>query len=364
MSNTFPAALEAAIAGYVDPYLGQDLVSAKAVKELRLEGDRAIARIELGFPALRYQDELRNELGARLAGIPGVTRTHVDIGWKVAVHAVQRNVKPLPSIRNIVAVASGKGGVGKSTTAVNIALALKSEGATVGLLDADVYGPSVPRMLGLGGQRPTSADGKTMDPLIAYGLQCMSIGFLVNEEDPMVWRGPMATQAFNQLVGATRWQDVDYLIIDMPPGTGDIQLTLSQQVPVSGAIIVTTPQDIALLDARKGLRMFEKVNVPILGIVENMSTHVCSKCGHVEPIFGEGGGQRMSTQHGVPLLGSLPLDLRIRVEADQGYPTVAADPDGPIAQAYREIARRAAAKLAVSARDFSHLFPKITIEGA
>jgi ATP-binding protein involved in chromosome partitioning len=276
---------------------------------------------------------------------------------------VQKNLKPIESVRNVIAVASGKGGVGKSTTAVNLALALKAEGATVGLLDADIYGPSQPRMLGLIGRHPTSTDQKTFEPLTAYGLQCMSIGFLVNEEEPMVWRGPMATQAFNQLMGSTRWKDLDYLIVDMPPGTGDIQLTLSQQVPVSGAIIVTTPQDIALLDARKGLKMFEKVGVSILGVVENMSTHICSKCGHEEPVFGSGGGARMAAQSEVPLLGSLPLDIRIRQEADSGFPTVAADPEGSIAQAYRDIARRATARLAATAKDYSRLFPKITIEG-
>lgn len=364
MNDPLHARLTTAIAAYVDPYLGQDLVSARMVKDIQVNGDCAVVRIELGFPAAGYRDVLRKELVTRLCDVPGIRQADVEVTWRIGVHAVQRNLKPLPGIKNVIAVASGKGGVGKSTTAVNLALALRAEGATVGLLDADVYGPSQPRMLGLTGQKPASTDGKTMEPLVAFGLQCMSIGFLVNEEEPMVWRGPMATQAFNQLVGSTHWQDVDYLVIDMPPGTGDIQLTLSQQVPVSGAIIVTTPQDIALLDARKGLRMFEKVNVPILGIVENMSTHICSNCGHEEPIFGEGGGQRMAAQHQVPMLGSLPLDIRIRKEADSGFPTVVAAPDSPISQAYREIARRAAAKLAITGKDFSRLFPKITIEGA
>jgi len=363
MADTPAGQLTTAIAGYTDPYLGQDLVSARMVKDIRLDGDCAVARIELGFPAAGYRDVLRSELASRLLQVPGVRRTDVEVSWRISVHAVQHTLKPLPGIRNVIAVASGKGGVGKSTTAVNLALALKAEGATVGLLDADVYGPSQPRMMGLAGQKPASTDGKTMEPLTAFGIQCMSIGFLVNEEDPVVWRGPMATQAFNQLVGSTHWQDVDYLVIDMPPGTGDIQLTLAQKVPVSGAIIVTTPQDIALLDARKGLRMFQKVNVPILGIVENMSTHICSKCGHEEPIFGEGGGQRIATQHEVPLLGSLPLDIRIRREADGGTPTVVAEPDGPISRAYRDIALRAAARLAITAKDFSRLFPKITVEG-
>jgi ATP-binding protein involved in chromosome partitioning len=275
---------------------------------------------------------------------------------------VQSNLKPIEGVRNVIAVASGKGGVGKSTTAVNLALALAAEGAKAGLLDADIYGPSQPRMLGLPGEKPESPDGKTMYPLRAHGLQCMSAGFLVDEEQPMVWRGPMATSALNQLITETRWDDLDYLIVDMPPGTGDIQLTLSQRVPVSGAVIVTTPQDIALLDARKGLKMFEKVGVTILGIIENMSTHICSNCGHEEHIFGSGGGERIAAQYNVPLLGSLPLDLSIREQADGGQPSVVAEPDGAIALAYREIARHTAAKLASAARDYSHAFPKITIE--
>jgi ATP-binding protein involved in chromosome partitioning len=363
MTEPSAGQLQAAIATYTDPYINQDLVSAKWVTDIRADGEVARIHVELGFPALGYHDRLRSELSQRLLTVPGIRRVEIGISSQVTTHAVQKNLKPVASVKNIIAVASGKGGVGKSTTAVNLALALKAEGASVGLLDADIYGPSQPRMLGLSGQQPTSTDRKTFEPLTAYGIQCMSIGFLVNEEEPMVWRGPMATQAFNQLMGSTRWKDLDYLVVDMPPGTGDIQLTLSQKVPVSGVIIVTTPQDIALLDARKGLKMFEKVGVSILGIVENMSTHICSKCGHEEPIFGEGGGARMAAQSDVPLLGSLPLDIRIREEADGGFPTVAADPDGPIGLAYREIARRAAARLAVTARDYSRLFPQITIEG-
>jgi ATP-binding protein involved in chromosome partitioning len=364
MTDASTQALQEAIASYEDPYLGRDLVSAGMLKELTREDGVARARLVLGFPARGYEARLREALREKLLAVAGVTEAEVDIDWQITSHAVQTNLKPLPNIRNVIAVASGKGGVGKSTTAVNLALALHAEGATVGLLDADVYGPSQPRMLGIAGQRPQSADGQTMMPLTAYGIQCMSVGFLVNEEEAMIWRGPMATQAFSQLMTQTNWEDLDYLVVDMPPGTGDIALTLSQQVPVSGAIIVTTPQDIALLDARKGLRMFEKVNVSVLGIVENMSTHICSNCGHEELIFGAGGGQRMAAQYDVPLLGSLPLDIQIRTEADGGYPTVAKDPDGAIAQAYRDIARRAAARLAVTARDYSSLFPKITIEGA
>jgi ATP-binding protein involved in chromosome partitioning len=362
MTAATDSALQGAIAAYKDPYLGQDLVAAGMLKSASVDGEIARIEIELGFPAAGYEDQLRDALAGELAKIDGITGAEISITSKIASHAVQTNLKPLPNIRNVIAVASGKGGVGKSTTAVNLALALQAEGASVGLLDADIYGPSQPRMLGISGERPQSTDGKTMAPINAYGIQSMSVGFLVNEEEAMIWRGPMATQAFNQLMSQTNWHDLDYLVVDMPPGTGDIALTLSQQVPVSGAIIVTTPQDIALLDARKGLRMFEKVNVPVLGIVENMSTHICSNCGHEEPIFGSGGGERMAAQYDVPLLGSLPLDIQIRSEADGGYPTVAKDPDGAISQAYREIARRAAARLAMSARDYSSLFPNITIE--
>ena len=355
--------LRTAISAYQDPHLGQDLISAGALKELTLEKGRVRVRIELGYPAAGFMAELREALTNCIKTLSGVSDVTVDIDCKIQSHATQSNLKPLAGVRNVIAIASGKGGVGKSTTAVNLALALQAEGARVGLLDADIYGPSQPRMLGLVGEQPRSPDGKTMEPLEAHGLQCMSAGFLIDEEQPMVWRGPMVTSALNQLITETRWQDLDYLLVDMPPGTGDIQLTLSQRVPVSGAIIVTTPQDIALLDARKGLKMFQKVGIGILGIVENMSTHICSNCGHEEPIFGSGGGERIAEQYAVPLLGSLPLDLRIRQETDSGHPTVAADPEGVIAAAYRGIARRAAGRLATMARDYTHAFPKITIEG-
>ena len=265
-------------------------------------------------------------------------------------------------MRNIIAVASGKGGVGKSTTAVNLALALAQEGARVGLLDADIYGPSQPQMLGLAGRQPESTDGKTMEPLEAYGVQAMSIGFLVDVETPMVWRGPMVSQALDQLLNETHWQDIDYLIVDMPPGTGDTQLSLAQKVPVTGAVIVTTPQDIALIDARKGLKMFEKVNIPILGIVENMSIHVCSNCGHAEHIFGEGGGERMCQDYGSEFLGSLPLEMSIRQMADGGKPTVVGAPDSPAAEIYRRIARRVAVKVAEKAKDMSSKFPNIVVQ--
>jgi len=287
----------------------------------------------------------------------------VSVDSRIVAHAVQRGVKRVPGVKNIIAVASGKGGVGKSTTAVNLALALAAEGATVGILDADIYGPSQPTMLGISG-KPESTDGKSIEPMEGHGLQAMSIGLLIDPETPMVWRGPMVTQALQQLLNETRWRDLDYLVIDLPPGTGDIQLTLSQQVPVTGAVIVTTPQDIALLDARRGLQMFRKVNIPILGIVENMSTHICSQCGHEEHVFGAGGGERMATDYDVDLLGSLPLDIRIRQEADSGRPTVIAEPDGRLSQIYRAIARKVAVRIADLQQDHSSAFPKIVIKGA
>ena len=361
MSAVSRPAVEAAIKGYADPYLETDLIAAKAVKDIRITGDRVEVDVKLGFPAAGYQDRLAAELGRRIEAVEGVSAAAVKVECQIIAHEVQHGLKPLPNVRNIIAVASGKGGVGKSTTAVNLALALHAEGAKAGILDADIYGPSQPRMLGAH-QRPESRDGKTVEPIVSYGLQSMSIGYLIDEETPMVWRGPMVTQALQQLLADTQWRDLDYLVVDLPPGTGDIQLTLSQRVPVSGAVIVTTPQDIALLDARKGLKMFEKVNVPVLGVVENMSIHICSRCGHREHIFGEGGGQRMAEQYGITLLGALPLDIRIREEADSGRPSVALDPEGEIAQIYREVARRTAAKLALQAKSYSAKFPKIVIQ--
>ena len=353
--------VETALKSYTDPYLNKDLVAAKAIKDIYIDGGMVAIDVELGFPARGYRQSLIKELKSRLETLTGVTETNVNVSAKITAHDVQQGLQPIPGIKNIIAVASGKGGVGKSTTAVNLALALQAEGAQVGILDADIYGPSQPRMLGVQ-QKPQSLDGKSMDPVRGHGLQAMSIGFLIDEDTPMVWRGPMVTQALTQLLTDTRWQDLDYLIIDLPPGTGDIQLTLSQRVPVSGAVIITTPQDIALLDARRGLKMFEKVSVPVLGIIENMSTHICSQCGHEEHIFGSGGGQRMAEQYNVELLGSLPLDIRIREEADSGQPTVVSDPDGAIAQNYREIARRTAARLALQAKSYSHKFPNIVIQ--
>lgn len=356
------AEVETAIQGYIDPYLGQDLITAKVVKDIRITDDRVEADLQLGFPAKGYQNTLVTELENRIAGLSGVSTASVKVmETKVVPHEVQKGLKPLPNVKNIIAVASGKGGVGKSTTAVNLALALQVEGATAGILDADIYGPSQPRMLGAD-QKPETTDGKSMEPVMSHGIQSMSIGYLIEEDTPMIWRGPMVTQALEQLLRDTRWHELDYLVIDLPPGTGDTQLTLCQKIPVSGAIIVTTPQDIALLDARKGLKMFEKVDVPVLGVVENMSTHICSQCGHEEHVFGEGGGQRMAEQHNVPCLGALPLDIRIREEADGGTPTVIAEPDSRIAHIYRDIARRASAKLALQAKSYSQLFPNIVIQ--
>ncbi|WP_018863766.1 MULTISPECIES: iron-sulfur cluster carrier protein ApbC [Thioalkalivibrio] len=361
MSELSREQIENALKTVQDKYLEQDLVAAGAVRDIRVEGARAVISIEMGYSADGYHDELRAAIQGALAGVPGLESSEVTIGTKVTAHAVQKSLKPMPGIKNIIAVASGKGGVGKSTTAVNLALGLAAEGAQVGILDADIYGPSQPRMLGIK-DRPESKDGKSMEPLERHGVQAMSIGFLIEEDTPMIWRGPMVTQALEQLLNETNWKDLDYLVIDLPPGTGDIQLTLSQKIPVSGAVIVTTPQDIALLDARKGLRMFEKVEVPVLGIIENMSIHICSKCGHEEHIFGQGGAEGMAEEYGVDMLGALPLDIHIREQADGGEPTVVAAPDSRIAEIYREIARRTGAKLAEQAKDYSSKFPNIVIQ--
>jgi ATP-binding protein involved in chromosome partitioning len=354
--------LKQALEAVIVPGFGQALCRLGRLRQVQLENGRALVDAEIGVPAAGISDELLRELRRVTTAQPGIRDADVRISQRITAHGVQRNLKPLAEVRNIVAVASGKGGVGKSTTAVNIALALAADGAAVGILDADIYGPSQPLMLGLTGQRPTSEDGKTMNPLQAHGLQVMSIGFLIDADQPMVWRGPMVTSALNQLLQQTRWSDLDYLIVDMPPGTGDIQLTLSQQVPVSGAVIVTTPQDIALLDAKKGLQMFRKVSVPVLGVVENMSTHVCSHCGHEEPLFGSGGGRRMAEEYGVTLLGQVPLDVSIREQTDSGTPTVVAAPESAQAGAYRSIARNMAAALALQGRDYSRRFPNIVVE--
>lgn len=349
-----------ALKSVLDPNTGKDFVSGKALRNLQVNGGDVAFDIELGYPAKSQVPELRKSLVAAAKAVPGVENVSVNITTKVISHAVQRGVQLMPNVKNIVAVASGKGGVGKSTTAANLALALAAEGAKVGLLDADIYGPSQPMMLGID-RRPESEDGKTMEPLENHGVQVMSIGFLVDQDEAMIWRGPMATQALEQLLRQTNWKDLDYLIVDMPPGTGDIQLTLSQRVPMTGAVIVTTPQDIALLDAKKGIKMFEKVGVPILGIVENMAVHVCSNCGHVEHIFGADGGRKMAEQYNMDYLGALPLDINIRLQADSGKPTVVADPDGEVAGIYKAVARRVAVGIAEKAKDFSAKFPTITV---
>jgi ATP-binding protein involved in chromosome partitioning len=354
------AVIQDALKAVLDPNTGKDFVSTKALRNLQIsEGDVSFD-VELGYPAKSQHAALRKAFVAAARTVAGVDNVSVNITTKVVSHAVQRGVQLLPNVKNIVAVASGKGGVGKSTTAANLALALAAEGASVGLLDADIYGPSQPMMLGID-RRPESDDGKTMEPLENYGVQVMSIGFLVDQDEAMIWRGPMATQALEQLLRQTNWKDLDYLIIDMPPGTGDIQLTLSQRVPMTGAVIVTTPQDIALLDAKKGIKMFEKVGVPILGIVENMAVHVCSNCGHVEHIFGADGGKKMAAQYGMDYLGALPLDINIRLQADSGKPTVVADPDGDVAAIYKAVARTVAVGIAEKAKDFSAKFPTITV---
>jgi len=343
-----------------DPNTGRDLVSTKALKNLQVHDNDVSFDIELGYPCKSQHPALRKALIAATKTVPGVDNVSVNIQTRVLAHAVQRGVQLLPNVKNIIAVASGKGGVGKSTTTVNLALALAAEGAKVGILDADIYGPSQPMMMGIEG-RPDSADGKTMEPLENYGVQVISIGFLVDKDEAMIWRGPMATQALEQLLRQTNWKDLDYLLVDMPPGTGDIQLTLSQRVPMTGSVIVTTPQDIALLDARKGIKMFEKVGVPILGIVENMAVYCCPQCGHTEHIFGADGGKRMAAEYGMDYLGALPLNMQIRVQADSGRPTVVADPDGEIAGVYKAVARQVAITVANKAKDFSSKFPSIKI---
>lgn len=354
--------IRAALAEVINEDTGKSFGEAKTLKNIRIDGADVAFDIELGYPAKTRLDAIRKAVIAAVKAVPGVGNVSANVSSKIVAHSVQMGVKLLPGVKNIIAVASGKGGVGKSTTAVNLALALAQEGASVGILDADIYGPSQPQMLGLAGQQPESSDGETMEPLEAYGVQAMSIGFMIDVETPMVWRGPMVVQALDQLLTQTNWRDVDYLIIDMPPGTGDTQLSLAQKVPVTGAVIVTTPQDIALIDARKGLKMFEKVNIPILGIVENMSIHICSNCGHEEAIFGQGGGQQMGQDYNVAMLGSLPLEMSIREMADGGKPTVVGAPDSRAAEIYRSIARRIAVCIADKAKDMSSKFPNIVVQ--
>ena len=354
-------AVKSVLSAVIDPNTGMDFTSGKAVKNVVIEGGRVAFDIELGYPARSQFAAIAQLVEDAVRKLPGVTEAEANVSSKIVAHAVQRGIKVMSNVKNIIAVASGKGGVGKSTTAVNLALALAAEGAQVGILDADIYGPSQPMMMGISG-KPTTADGKTMEPMENHGLQVSSIGFLVDQDEAMVWRGPIVTQALQQLIAQTNWRDLDYLVIDMPPGTGDVQLTLSQKVPVTGAVIVTTPQDIALLDARRGLKMFEKVGIPILGIVENMSVHICTNCGHAEPIFGAGGGEKMCKDFGVDFLGALPLTMAIREQADSGRPTVVAEPEGKIADIYKAIARKVAVKVAEKAKDMSSKFPTITVQ--
>ncbi len=353
--------VQSALKEIVDPNTGKDLMATRSAKRVKVSGSDVTVEIELAYPAKTQLEPMRKLVAQRLRSVPGAGAVNVSVSSRIVSHAVQRGVKLVPGVKNIIAVASAKGGVGKSTTAVNLALALAAEGATVGVLDADIYGPSQPMMLGITG-RPQSTDGKSLEPMIGHGVQASSIGFLIDVDTAMVWRGPMVTQALEQLLKDTRWRDVDYLVVDLPPGTGDIQLTLAQKVPVTGAVIVTTPQDIALIDARKGLKMFEKLSIPILGIVENMSLHTCSKCGHEEPIFGAGGAARMSKDYGVELLGALPLDIRIREQADSGKPTVVADPDSRTAEIYRAIARRVAVKIGDLQKDMTREVPEHRVQ--
>ena len=342
------ARLTGALEGLPEPISGLLLAPPGAHWEVRVAGGECRVGLSLGWPGAGSAAALRARVETVVVA-QGLALADFRVGSRIAAHAVQPGLSPLPRVRNVIAVGSGKGGVGKSTTAVNLALALQRLGARVGILDADVYGPSVPAMLGLSG-RPESPDDKSIEPLRAFGVEAMSIGLLVDQDTPMIWRGPMATSALTQLFADTRWGDLDYLLVDLPPGTGDIQLTLAQKIPVAGAVIVTTPQEIATLDARKALKMFEKVKVPVLGIVENMAVHVCSNCGHAEHLFGQGGGEAMAAQYGVPLLGSLPLDLRIREQGDAGTPVVAAAPDSAPAQAYLATAQAMAAQLATRPR--------------
>jgi ATP-binding protein involved in chromosome partitioning len=350
-----------ALKALIDPNTRQDFIATKSARNIKVNGGAVTLDVVLPYPAKTVIDSIKAQVEGAVKAIAGVDSVTASVSWKIVAHSVQKGVKLIPGVKNIIAVASGKGGVGKSTTAVNLALALAAEGAKVGMLDADIYGPSQPTMLGING-RPESEDGQLLEPMIGHGIQAMSIGFLIDVDTPMVWRGPMVTQALEQLLNNTKWKDLDYLVVDLPPGTGDIQLTLAQRVPVTGAVIVTTPQDIALIDARKGLKMFEKVGVPILGVVENMSLHICSKCGNEEPIFGVGGGQKMCDDYNTEFLGGLPLDMRIRVETDAGTPTVVAAPDSRIAEIYHGIARRVAVKVGELAVDHSAKFPSIVIQ--
>ena len=357
-------AVREALSGIEDPHMKKDLVAAGEVDEVIVDGDVAIIRIVLGYPAASWTSLLKSLVQERAVSVEGIQNVEVAIETKIIGREItQKDVSPIDGVRNMIAVASGKGGVGKSTVSVNLALALAAEGSRVGILDADIYGPSQPRMLGIGGQ-PKSPDGKSLEPMISHQLQAMSIGFLIDEDTAMIWRGPMVTGALEQLLNDTLWDDLDYLVIDLPPGTGDIQLTLAQKVPVSGALIVTTPQDIALLDAKKAVKMFEKVRIPLLGIVENMSTHICSNCGYEEHIFGEGGGRRMASEYEIDYLGEIPLARSIREGTDSGKPTMVSEPDGQLADIYRTIARNVSGRLAARKRDYTDVFPSIVIQNS
>lgn len=360
MTLTDAQVLEA-VAGLIDANTGKTYSAAKAVKNIQISADQLALEVVLAYPAASQFDSVRSQFDTALQPIAAGRALQITVRSQITSHAAQRGVPLLPGVKNVIAVASGKGGVGKSTTAVNLALALQAEGARVGILDADIYGPSQPLMLGLQGQRPETPDGKSLQPIVNYGIQTMSIGYLVDADQAMVWRGPMVSQALQQLLNDTHWDNLDYLVIDMPPGTGDIQLTLAQRVPMTGAVVVTTPQDIALIDAKKGVKMFEKVGVPILGLVENMAAHVCTNCGHVEHIFGAEGGKQMAAEYGIDYLGALPLSLQIRLQADSGKPTVVAEPDSEAAQIYKKVARDLAVKVALKARDFTSKFPTITV---
>lgn len=347
MHSLFIPRIEAALQQWADPYLGCDLLTAGCLRHIEVKDNVATIKIVLGYPAAGWRHELATTLQTLLhAAIPELAAVVVDVSWQVLAHEVSARAAPMRRVSNLIAVASGKGGVGKSTTAVNLALALAAEGARVGLLDADIYGPSLPVMMGIPADaRPETRDQKYIVPMQAHGIQLISMGVLVTKDTPMVWRGPMASGALQQLLNLSLWDELDYLVVDMPPGTGDIQLTLSQSAPLTAAVIVTTPQDIALLDAQKGIEAFRKIHIPILGVIENMSLHVCSQCGHMEHIFGEGGGERIARDYQTRLLGSLPLDKRIREQAGAGTPTVIAEPEGKLAASYREIARSMAAQL-------------------
>ncbi|OGT35941.1 MAG: ATPase [Gammaproteobacteria bacterium RIFCSPHIGHO2_12_FULL_37_14] len=352
--------IEAKLSQYCDPYLEVDLFTAKAIKQIDVRPDKVTIDIVLGYPIESVKESMKADL---ISLLRSSTTQAIDIklSCQINSHTGNQGIPGLANVKNIIAVGSGKGGVGKSVTAVNLALALAKEGAQVGLLDADIYGPSQPAMLGVGAERPVFHE-KSLLPIKRHGIQSMSMGYLIDQETPMVWRGPMIGKALQQLLQDTRWESLDYLIVDLPPGTGDIQLTLCQKMPVSGAVIVTTPQDLALLDVRRACEMFNKLNVPILGVIENMSSYQCSQCGFAEAIFGTGGGAKLSQEYSLPLLGSIPLAISIRETTDQGQPVVVAHADSPYATLFYQIARKLAAKLSLQAKNYSAKFPKIVVK--